>query len=89
MYTIIMKEKNTDKIEDIIRVMNYNTMKNIATVLKNLTNSDIVTELQTDKFKSLPSNMLKISKNTFHHSLEITLRYVKKNIIAFVLTNMT
>lgn len=74
MYTIIMKEKNTDKIEDIIRVMNYDTMKNIATVLKNLTNSDIVTELQTDKFKSLPSNML--SKDIKEYFPSLTGDYV-------------
>lgn len=74
MYTIIMKEKNTDKIMGIIRVMNYDTMKNIATVLKNLTNSDIVTELQTDKFRSLPSNML--SKDIKEYFPSLTGDYV-------------
>lgn len=74
MYTIIMKEKNTDKIMDIIRVMKYDTMKNIATVLKNLTNSDIVTELQTDEFKSLPSNML--SKDIKEYFPSLTGDYV-------------
>lgn len=74
MYTIIMKEKNTDKIMDIIRVMKYDTMKNIATVLKNLTNSDIVTELQTDDFGSLPSNML--SKDIKEYFPSLTGDYV-------------
>ena len=69
-----MKEKNTDKIEDIIRVMNYNTMKNFATVLNNITNSDISLELQTDKFKSLPSNML--SKDIKEYFPSLTGDYV-------------
>ena len=74
MYTITMKEKNTDKIEDIIRVMNYNTMKNIATILKNLTNSNISLELQTDDFRSLPSNML--SKDIKEYFPSLTGDYV-------------
>ena len=84
MYTIIMKEKNTDKIKDVIRVMKYDTMKNFATVLNNITNSDISLELQTDDFRSLPSNMLSKDIKEYFPSLTgdyVTIRREKYNSI--------